>query len=252
MAIPLQPPPFNVPMLDPEGRMPEVWQRYFLGLTGLLDRVETIVNTIPGVNLFTRAAQPTLGLLDEGYLGFVTDFNHFVRWTGTVWAFAAGDVGNKFFRDFAGTPQETGWQLSDGTATTYLVVGGATLTTANFTTPNLTGTPAYRKSIAAYTGAITAATAPGISGPGSTGNAGSHTTTGHTLGADFTHGHGTNTSTATAPGGTGFVVQVLSVGAIELSLVCDATGDHAHSIGSVTADATGEPAHLGTLAFFRR
>ena len=81
-------------------------------------------------------SQPTLTGADAGYLAYVTDYGHLVHWTGTVWEFAPGDVGNKFRRDFMGAPQEVGWQLMDGSATTYLTVGAATLTTSAYTTPD--------------------------------------------------------------------------------------------------------------------
>jgi hypothetical protein len=79
----------------------------------------------------------TLTVQDEGYVTSIDDYNHVVRWTGTTWRFQPGDVGNGFFRQFpAGLPpQEMGWQLCDGSTTAYLVVGGATLQTALFTTP---------------------------------------------------------------------------------------------------------------------
>ena len=108
-----------------------------------------------GVMRATRANQPTdLGTNDTGLLLFVSDFGHLMRWTGTAWEFAEGDVGNGFFRDFAVNPPESGWQLCDGTVTTYLTLSGATLTTTSFTTPNLTGTAAYRKSATAYSGTV--------------------------------------------------------------------------------------------------
>lgn len=117
-------------------------------LRALFGDVAAVASLPAIINRFAFAAQPALGASDENYLAFVTDYGHLVRWTGTVWEFGPGDVGNGFFRDFAFVPQEAGWKLCDGSATDYLVVGAATLTVAAITPPNLSGF--YRKGAAAY------------------------------------------------------------------------------------------------------
>src|SRR5947207_9997037 len=73
------------------------WLAFFQSLSTLA----VTVNAIPGQHLFALAGQPALGASDAGYVAYLTDYGHFVRWTGTVWQFAPGDVGNGFFRDFA-------------------------------------------------------------------------------------------------------------------------------------------------------
>jgi hypothetical protein len=189
----------------------------------------------------TLAEQPTgLTIENDGLLMFVSDLGHMVRWNGSlsVWEFAPGDPGNGYFQSFAITPQAAGWALADGSATTYLAVGAPTLTTANITLPNLTGTPAYLKSAAAYTGTINAKA-------GSTANGGvdhTHNVTGATAGPnasisiqeklppDFTELSPSNTHTHN--------ISLTSGGA---SVV-----DHAHTVGTI------EMAHLGVLPYFRR
>ena len=92
--------------------------------------------------------------VDVGFLYYVTDFHHLIEWNGAAWQFGPGDTGNGYFADFAVAPTPAaGWKLCNGTATTYLVMG-VTVTTAALTPPDLNGTPAYRKSGAAYSGAI--------------------------------------------------------------------------------------------------
>ena len=154
--------PLNHPVAElRQGIMTNLWQRWVRSVHEIVGKLDIVGNTL--VN------QPTgLTLRDVGRLFMVTDYGHLVRWTGAVWQFAPGDGGNKFFRDFISAPQETGWQLCDGTAgVTYLVVGGIALTTASLTVPNFTATPAYRRSAAAYSGpGITAAVAPGLTGGG--------------------------------------------------------------------------------------
>lgn len=122
---------------------------------GFLQDIVRAMTGAAGNNVFEMAGQPTLGPQDAGYVGLVSDYGHLVRWTGTVWEFVPGDACNGFLQPFAVAPTQSYWGLCDGSVYSYLVMG-ATLTTANFTTPNLTGTAAYLRS-GAYTGTITAA-----------------------------------------------------------------------------------------------
>lgn len=143
--------PRQTPIVEQgSGLLTVPWDHFFQALATLA----ITVNAIPGTNLFTLAAQPSLGAGDAGYIGWVTDFGHAVRWTGAVWEFAPGDPGNGFFQHYAIAPQAVGWQECDGTATTYLTVGGATLTATAITPPDLKTTGAYLKSGAAYTGVV--------------------------------------------------------------------------------------------------
>lgn len=122
-------------------------------LAAQLTALSAVVNTF--------ANQPTsLGAGDAGLLFYCTDYNHVLRWSGSVWTFAPGDGGNRYFRVGSSTPQELGWQLCDGTVTDSLTVGGAALTVTAFATPAVTdGT--FLKRLAAYTGTIDAATMTG-------------------------------------------------------------------------------------------
>lgn len=102
----------------------------------------------------TYANAPTsLGASDAGLLFYCTDYNHVLRWTGSVWSFAPGDPGNHFFAVRPGPPQELGWVEATGAATDYLTVGGATLSVTAFTPPNVSA-GYYLKTAAAYTGTL--------------------------------------------------------------------------------------------------
>lgn len=103
-----------------------------------------------------RTNAPTdLRPTDAGFLMYLTDFHHLVEWNGTMWQFGPGDNGNGYFQDFASLPSPIeGWTLCDGRGSSYL--GPAeTLAIIPFVTPDLVGSPAYRKSGAAYSGVIT-------------------------------------------------------------------------------------------------
>lgn len=199
-----------------------------------------------------------LGPEEQGLLYYVTDYGHLVRWTGTVWAFAPGDVGNGFFRDYAITPQEVGWAMCDGSTVSYLVVGGVTLTSANIVLPNLSGSPAYRKSAAAYTGTIIAA-------GGSVANESAHTHShDHTLpntDNESAHFHSLSTTLNTAALGAGASPYVQSIdnggntqaGSAHHHTFSSNTGSdatagsaHAHTVGTI------DVAHLNVLPYFRR
>jgi hypothetical protein len=252
-----------------------------------------------------------LGTDDEGFLLQITDYGHRVRWDGAAWEFAPGDQGNGYFQDFAVAPTVPGWALCNGIATTYLTMGAAIAETA-FTPPDLSGTAAYRKSAAAYTGAITAATAPGISGstgstaPGISGNVASNTVSisGDTANATATisgetadesaHTH-TFSDTSSGPSGSSVGVTIGTddqaanathdhdvsgttsagsahkhgVGTLAVDNHLHGTGtlagdahdhgvgtlavaSHLHAVGTLAVDATGEPARMGVLVWFRR
>lgn len=235
------------------------------------------------------ASVPTdLGADDEGFLLQITDYGHRVRWDGAAWAFAPGDQGNGYFQDFAVAPTVPGWKLCDGSATTYLSMG-ATITATAFNTPNLAGSPAYRKSAAAYTGSIDAATAPGLSGStanatvtisgrtaqdtatisGETADESAHThdvsgttsepsgsSVGVTIGTDdqvanATHDH-TFSDTSTAGTAHKHGKGTLAVDAHDHGAGSLAGDAHLHALGTLAVDATAEPARLGVLAYFRR
>lgn len=140
----LNPPPSRTELLErdrngqPTGNMGAVWVKY---IGQMYDAVRfllavpiesTVSLTVADVN----ALAP--GPADAGRIFPIAVYNHRVRWTGTVFEFAAGDAGSDWFAMRPTAPQEAGWQLCDGTATDYLVVGGVTLTTAPFTTPVVT------------------------------------------------------------------------------------------------------------------
>jgi hypothetical protein len=180
----------------------------------------------------TLANAPTdLTANDAGFLFYVSDFHHRVRWDGAAWQWACGCRPGQY-GDFDSDPG-AGWILANGTATTKLGgVGTNTLTAVAVTPANLSGDPAYKKSGAAYTGTILAATAPGISG--STGNSPSldPTSQGDTT-VEVQSGTGTTVSATTH-------VHVLQ------------DDPHTHPVGTLAVDATGEPKRLIVLPYYRR
>jgi hypothetical protein len=78
-----------------------------------------------------------LGLNDVGFLLFVADYNHLLRWNGMAWEFAPGDNGNGYVVQAAALPAPYGWVLSSGAQTTKLTLG-TRVTATRVTTPALT------------------------------------------------------------------------------------------------------------------
>lgn len=206
---------------------------------------------VSGMMVSVFANRPTdLGAGDRGFLLFVTVQCHVMWWSGTAWFFLDG--GGAYFQDFVATPPGSlGWQLCDGTATDYLVLSGADLAVTSFTTPNLfsgAGLGSYRKSIAAYTGALNAATAGNMSGLTSSDTATNNaaatgiTVDAHAVVDDLASG--TNNAVFSTPGDAGHTVN-------------DPTHNHTqnahqHTFGTIAVDATGEPKNIGVLVYFRR
>lgn len=184
------------------GALTRQWGQWITDLFGQVDANTTAVSGVPGVNKKTFAQVNALGLgsSDAGYLAWVTDYAHQVYWDGAAWQWLDGDRPTRF-GDFATNPG-VGWALCDGTATTYLTVGGMSLVATAFTTPNLSGTAAYRKSAAAYTGTVTAA-----SGSTGTGTTGTGTTGTGTTGTGVT-GTGTTGTPSSSAGPVAFGVDV--------------------------------------------
>jgi hypothetical protein len=157
-------------------------------------------------------AIPTdLSAHDMGLLLEVVDYGHLLRWTGASWEFIDG--GSGYFLDCVVAPSGPGWALCDGSTTDYLSVS-PTLHAEPITLPDEVTNPVYHASAAAYTGTVTAPTAPGLSG--NTGN---------------------DSASVEVQSGTGTTVSAHT---------------HTHPVGSLAVDATGEPRHLGVLKYFRR
>lgn len=174
----------------------------------------------------TFANQPALTPGDAGFIYNVTDYGHRVRWTGTVWEWAPGDLGNNFFVIMSAAPSANGWILCNGAVTDYLVVGAAALAVAPITLPNpADGT--FLKKLAAYTGAVDAAVAPGISG---------------------------ETADVGDSGGAGNMNMFSFGAAAGGHNVLDSTSTiiHRHGVGSLAVNAAGTPAALGGPLYFRR
>lgn len=226
-VIKLQPPPLATPFLDAGGKPNDLWARYFIDLVMFGSQITTIVNSVLGVNSFVLAAQPGLGVGDTGYVGFVSDYLHLLFWDGGSWQWLDGDQPGRI--DWTTVDPGIGHQVCDGSATTRLVLG-ATLTTAAFTTPNLTGTVAYPKSINVYTGVINAAS-------GATAD-------------EATHTHNVNGSTGPNSSNAGVVAGASAVAADGHTHNFVATSDpgtaHHHSVGSL------DMPNIGLVPYWRR
>jgi hypothetical protein len=97
-----------------------------------------------------------LGAGDAGFLWSVTDYAHLLRWTGTGWEFL--DAAGNYIAGCAGAPGGSGWQLCDGSATSYLQVAAGIAS----------ATAAYLKFGAGYSASIAAATVPTAGGASAT------------------------------------------------------------------------------------
>jgi hypothetical protein len=191
-----------------------------------------------------------LGANDVGFLLHVVDFSHLVRWNGITWEWAPGDEGNGFIRDYLVQPPVAGWQLCDGSVTSLLIVGHTTLYAQTITTPNETsGT--YHKSAATTDGTVQAAVAPSVSG--STASENGHT---HDVDPPSTASGGPSATTTVDNTGGGSTVAVGSATHTHdtnvASFTSGAGSAHSHGAGSLAVSASGEPAHINVLRYFRR
>ena len=246
--------------LYPAGNSPVgtlFWETDRTVLYAVTNSSGTLVWTyVAGMFSSTFALRPTdLGTNDANFLLWVTVQAHVCRWSGSSWSITDG--GGGYIVDAVAALPAVGWQLCDGTATDYLVVSGADLALTAFTTPdeNSGAAGVYHESIAAYTGTINAATAPGISGSTANATATNQATT------------ATNQNTVVTAhtvierlddAGTGVFVFDTAAGADHATHTHtqDAhnhTQDaHLHTVGTLAVDATGEPRRMGVLRFFRR
>jgi hypothetical protein len=208
------------------------------------------------------ATQPTLGAGDAGYILWLTDYKHTLRWTGATWEFFGGN-GNDYVQDCPHVPQTGLWQLCDGTATKYLTLG-ASLTETTFTVPDLISTPAYRKSIAAYTGTInaksgstgTGTTGTGVTGTDVTGDESSHTHGAGSLGTSIPFGGGQASAGATA----GFTASTTPISPAFTGNT-GAGSAHHHTVPALSVPSLSVPslsigtiemAFIGMLPYYRR
>jgi len=132
---------------------------------GVIYQVQTVYSSqvwvyVGGVMSADFADEPAdLGSNDSGFLWQVADYAHLLRWNGTGWEFMDEMGGYVAGRVVA--PDGNGWQLCDGTATSYLHISAGAVSEVAHTTLNLAG-GAYPKFANAYGGAITASNAPGV------------------------------------------------------------------------------------------
>lgn len=242
--------PVKEALVSPQtGALTAVGLAWFQTQAGNIAAMASSLNTVPGVNLFTVAGQPTLGPGDVGFVGLVTDYNHLVVWDGAAWQ--PYDAGSGYFAMLPVAPTTVGWQLCDGTATHYLGYGG-TLTAVAFTTPDLMSTPAYLKAAASYSGTVNAKVSPSSTGTGTTGT-------------DVTGTGTTGSSTDTFTTQQGAQSLIMGAGANLTAVAAHThtgtTDGHTHSVPglsipglSVPALSIGtiEMANLGCLPYFRR
>lgn len=121
--------PTPVPIVNQYGTVTQGWLGFFRDLLGL---------AAPAT--FTIDKVPMKGTSDAGFQCYLSDYGHLIRWDGSAWQFAPGDIGNGFLVKFAVTPQEPYWGQCDGSTYAYLIVGGATLTTVDYTTASVAAT----------------------------------------------------------------------------------------------------------------
>jgi len=151
------------------GVMTRIWLEFHRRVVGTLTNMALAVSTIPNATSGTIAQQPTgLGPTQAGLIyNVLPPYAHVMRWNGTAWEFAPGDHGSGHIIPYLVLPgNPTCWQECDGTATDYLVAGGATITTAPFTTPDLKTSNRYIRG-AATAGQLLAAQAAAITMGGS-------------------------------------------------------------------------------------
>lgn len=90
---------------------------------------------VAGVMEVSLATVPTdLGTDDAGVRVHLSTYHHLLRWTGTAWDWADGDLGNGFYQEFHSAPPTEGWDLSTVAVDTTRLVLGATLTTESVRT----------------------------------------------------------------------------------------------------------------------
>lgn len=88
------------------------------------------------------AALAALGTNDAGFLFWVTDFRHLLRWDGTQWSWAPGEQGSDFIVQFVSGPLASdgstlaGWQVCDGSTVQMLNSDGSL---SSVTVPNTAG-----------------------------------------------------------------------------------------------------------------
>jgi hypothetical protein len=190
--------------------------------------------------------------VDAGLLVEVTDFRHILRWSGSAWGWGPGEDGRHEFVDMPIAPDDlTGWQLCDGTVTSYLKGNGKT---AAFTTPDLTA-GAVRIG-GAYTGTVNPAAAT-VTLTGDTDDEDTHV---HSI----EHDHPAATSGVNSTGqnlltpntGAGIAAGNGHSHSVDIpDLVADSGpgAAHHHGLSAVTAALSGDViANIAVLVYFRR
>jgi len=119
---PIQP---TIAIVDSSGKLTPQGQLIFANLRSVLNSVIAQSGT--------QAQLPAnLQNVDAGYLYRVTDFSHFLQWTGAAWTWAPGELGSGYVVLFPnGAPNPiTGWHLCDGSMQNQLNADG-TITSVN-------------------------------------------------------------------------------------------------------------------------
>ena len=94
-----------------------------------------------GMMATTQAGLPAdLGLNDAGFLAFVTDYGHLLRWSGSAWTWGPAEGGSGYVQGFLSDPG-TGWALCNGATVNRLNAAG---TVTSVVLPDYT-TAAYLK-----------------------------------------------------------------------------------------------------------
>lgn len=116
--------PTNDKVLNDHGLMARTWLDFQMWLK------KRLIQLADGPQQVTQGQISIMGLTanDAGKIVWVTDYNHLLRWSGSAWAFAPGDIGSNYYVDgFAAAPNSVGWHLADGTVNVPYLKSDGTL-----------------------------------------------------------------------------------------------------------------------------
>lgn len=215
--------PYTPPTNYPDGSLFYETDRTLLYVTrgGVWHYLEGVFSTS-----YASIAGLGLGTTDSGLRLFVNDYDHELKWAGSLWGWAEGDRQGGYIEAFQVDPDNlsTGWHPCDGTATTWLKITTGVLSIPALTTDNLIGGVAYLKYGSAATG-IHGSVGPTYSGGANTGSSPT--------------GDSVTSRTDVAVTGAGTAVETFTPAA-----------GHTHTVPTINGD--GEPIHVVYKPWFRR
>lgn len=116
--------PTNDKVLQELGLVSRAWLNFFLWIK------RRIIALGQGPMQVTQAQIAGMGLNSSnvGFLIWVTNYNHLLRWSGTAWDFAPGYERSNWYALFEATgpqpPMGSGWVLADGSTVNVLNADG--------------------------------------------------------------------------------------------------------------------------------